>query len=70
MCVPVAALTLLMFGPPWGSVIELLPGYVAGYLLIGLCIIGPARKLPSLRQTAAFPLPGALLVPLALLNLV
>ena len=70
VCVMVAALTLLMFGPPWGSVIELLPGYVAAYLLIGVCIFGPARrKLPSLRQVVAFLLPGALLVPLALLNL-
>jgi len=65
----VAALTLLLFGPPWGSVIELLAGYVAAYLLIGVCIFGPARKLPSLRQGVAFLLPGALLVPLALLNL-
>ena len=32
-------------------------------------IFGPARKLPSLRQAVAFLLPGALLVPLALLNL-
>ena len=62
----VAALTLLLFGPPWGSVIELLAGYVAAYLLIGVCIFGPARKLPSLRQGVAFLLPGALLVPLAL----
>ena len=69
VCVMVAALTLLMFGPPWGSVIELLAGYVAAYLLIGVCIFGPARKLPSLRQGVAFLLPGALLVPLALLNL-
>ena len=65
----VAALTLLLFGPPWGLVIELLAGYVAAYLLIGVCIFGPARKLPSLRQGVAFLLPGALLVPLALLNL-
>jgi len=69
VCVMVAALTLLLFGPPWGSVIELLAGYVAAYLLIGVCIFGPARKLPSLRQGVAFLLPGALLVPLALLNL-
>jgi len=69
VCVMVAALTLLMFGPPWGSEIELLPGYVAAYLLIGVCIFGPARKLPSLRQAVAFLLPGALLVPVALLNL-
>ena len=69
VCLMIASLTLLMFGLPWGSVLELLPGYVAAYLLIGVCIFGPARKLPSLRQTVAFLLPGALLVPLALLNL-
>ena len=65
----VPALTLLVFGLTQVPVIELLPGYIAAYLLIGACIFGPIRKVPSLRQTAAFLLPGALLVVLALLNL-
>jgi len=69
VCVMVLALTLLLFGLPWDSVIQLLPGYIAANLLIGACIFGPARKLPSLRQAAAFLLPGLLLTPLALLNL-
>ncbi|MBT2567984.1 hypothetical protein J7I84_16055 [Arthrobacter sp. ISL-85] len=46
-----------------------MPGYVAAYLLIGVCIFGPPGKLPLLRQAAAFLLPGALLVVLALLDL-
>ena len=37
--------------------------------MVGACIFGPAGKLPSLWQAVAFLLPGALLVPLALLNL-
>ncbi|WP_430226145.1 hypothetical protein [Pseudarthrobacter oxydans] len=64
----VTSLTLLVFGLTQVPVIELLPGYVAAYLLIGVCIFGPPGKLP-LRQAAAFLLPGALLVVLALLNL-
>lgn len=74
----VTSLTLLLFGPSLGapapgSVIQLLPWYVAAYLLIGACIFGPgifgpAGKVPSLRQAVVFLLPGALLVPLALLN--
>lgn len=67
--VMVLALTLLLFGLSWDSVIQLLPGYIAAYLLIGACIFGPGRRLPSLRQAVAFLLPGVLLVPLALLNL-
>ncbi|WP_214974491.1 hypothetical protein [Arthrobacter sp. ISL-5] len=68
VCVMVPALTLLVFGLTQVPVIELLPWYTAAYLLIGACIFGPVGKLPSLRQAVAFLLPGALLVPLALLN--
>lgn len=64
----VASLTLLIFGPARGPMIQLLPWYVAAYLLIGACIFGPPRNVVYLRQIAAFLLPGALLVPLALLN--
>ncbi|WP_307427112.1 hypothetical protein [Pseudarthrobacter defluvii] len=65
----VAALTLLIFGSHPESLIQLLPGYVLAYLLIGVCIFGPVGKWPSPRQAVAFLLPGALLVFLALLNL-
>ncbi|MBT2550578.1 hypothetical protein [Arthrobacter sp. ISL-65] len=41
---------------------------MAAYLLIGACVFGPTGMVPSLRQTVAFLLPGALLVPLALTN--
>lgn len=68
VCVMVASLTLLIFGPARGPVIQLLPWYVAAYLLIGACIFGPPREGAYLRRAAAFLLPGALLVPLALLN--
>ncbi|MFC8523855.1 MULTISPECIES: hypothetical protein [Micrococcaceae] len=73
VCVMVTSLTLLLFGPSLGppapgSVIQLLPSYVAAYLLIGACIFGPPGKVPSLRQAVVFLLPGALLAPLALLN--
>jgi hypothetical protein len=67
VCVMVPALTLMVFNLA-DPVIQLLPWYVATYLLIGACIFGPTRKLPSLRQAGAFLLPGALLVPLALTN--
>ena len=69
VCVMVASLTLLVFGLSQVPVIKLLPWYVAAHVLIGACIFVPAGKLPSLRQTVAFLLPGALLVVLALLNL-
>jgi hypothetical protein len=69
VCVMVIAMTLLVFGLTQVPVIELLPGYVAAYLLIGACIFGPAGKMPSLRQAVAFLLPGALLVGVALLDL-
>jgi hypothetical protein len=68
VCVMVMALPLMMF-VLGGSVIRLLPSYIAVYLLIGICIFVPTRKFPSLRQAVAFLLPGVLLAPLALLNL-
>ncbi|MDQ0755929.1 hypothetical protein [Arthrobacter sp. B3I4] len=69
VCVMVASLTLLVFGLSRVPVIQLLPWYVAAYLLIGACIFVPVGRLPSLRQAAAFLLPGVLLVALALTNL-
>ena len=68
VCVMVVSMALLLFGLSQVPPLQLLPGYGAAYLLIGVCIFGPAGKL-SLRQAAAFLLPGALLVVLALLNL-
>lgn len=64
----VSALTLLVFGLTRVPVIELLPWYIASYLLIGACIFGPAGKFPSLRQAVALVLPGVLLIALALVN--
>ena len=69
VCVVVNAIAVLLFGLRPVSLIEMLPGYAAAYLLVGVCIFGPARKLPSPGQALVFLLPGALLVPLALLNL-
>ena len=69
VCVMVASLMLLVSGLSQVPVIQLLPWYTAAYLLIGACIFVPAGRLPSLRQAAAFLLPGALLVVLALMNL-
>ena len=66
VCIMVLTLTLLISNLMGGSVVKLLPWYVAGYLLIGLCIFGPAGRFPSLRQAVAFLLPGALLVVSAL----
>lgn len=66
VCVMAATTALLIAAIPGGSVMKLLPWYVAGYLLIGLCVFGPAGRLLSLRQAVAFLLPGALLVVLAL----
>ncbi|MGX5717172.1 hypothetical protein [Arthrobacter sp. MAHUQ-56] len=40
-----ATTTLLIAAIPGGSVMKLLPWYVAGYLLIGLCVFGPAGRL-------------------------
>jgi hypothetical protein len=63
----VPALTLLVFSLA-DPIIQLLPWYAAAYLLIGACIFVPLGRFPSLRQAVAFLLPGALLAPLALLN--
>jgi hypothetical protein len=62
------ALAVLVFSLA-DPIIQLLPWYVAIYLLIGACIFGPTRKVPSVQQAVAFLLPGALLVVLALLGL-
>lgn len=67
VCVMVPALTLMVFSLA-DPFVQLLPWYAATYLLIGACIFCPIRKVPSPRQSVAFLLPGALLVPLALLN--
>jgi hypothetical protein len=67
VCVMVPALTLLVFSLA-DPIIQLLPWYAAAYLLIGACIFVPLGRFPSLRQAVAFLLPGALLAPLALLN--
>lgn len=64
----VVALTLLVFGLTQVPVAQLLPWYVAAYLLTGACIFGRVSKPPSLRQSLAFLLPGALLVGFALLD--
>lgn len=69
VCVMVASLALLVVGLSQVPADQLLPWYVAAYLLIGACIFVPPGKLPSLRQAGAFLLPGGLLVVLALLNL-
>jgi hypothetical protein len=61
------ALALLIFSLA-DPIIQLLPWYAAVYLLIGACVFGPIRKVPSVRQAVAFLLPGALLVVLALLG--
>ncbi|MBE4720505.1 hypothetical protein DAD99_20895 [Pseudarthrobacter sp. AB1] len=64
----VPALTLLVYWLTQVPAIQLLPWYVAAYLLIGACIFGPAGKLPSLRLAVAFLLPGVLLVVRAVLD--
>ncbi|WP_142060061.1 hypothetical protein [Pseudarthrobacter sp. B4EP4b] len=63
---PGAALLVFSLADP---IIQLLPWYAAVYLLIGACIFGPTRKVPSARQAMAYLLPGALLVVLALAGL-
>lgn len=65
----VIAMTLLVTGLAQMPAIQLLPGYVAAYLLIGVCIFGPLGRMPSPRQAVAFLLPGVLLVMLAFLDL-
>ncbi|MBT2248225.1 hypothetical protein JHV56_05870 [Arthrobacter sp. BHU FT2] len=69
VCVMVASLALLVVGLSQVPADQLLPWYVAAYLLVGVCIFVPTGKFPSLRQVGGFLLPGALLVVLALLNL-
>lgn len=69
VCVMVIAVTLLVHGLTQMPAIQLLPGYVAAYLLIGACIFVPVGRMPSPRQSVAFLLPGVLLVMLAFLNL-
>jgi hypothetical protein len=69
VCVMVTAMTLLVFGLTQVPAVQMLPGYAAAYLLIGVCIFGPAGRWPSLSQSLAFLLPGVLLVVLALLDL-
>nr|WP_240685101.1 hypothetical protein [Arthrobacter nitrophenolicus] len=69
VCVMVTTLTLLFYGVTQVPVIELLPWYIASYLLIGACIFVPTGKWPSLRQVLVFLLPGVVLVVLAALGL-
>lgn len=69
MAVMVIAMTLLVTGMSQMPTIQLLPGYAASYLLIGVCIFGPVGRMPSPRQAVAFLLPGVLLVMLAFLDL-
>jgi hypothetical protein len=64
----VIAMTLLMNGLTQVPAIQLLPGYVVAYLLIGAFIFGPVGRMPSPRQSAAFLLPGVLLVMVAFLD--
>ncbi|WP_258805921.1 hypothetical protein [Pseudarthrobacter sp. NS4] len=67
--VMVIAMTLLVTGLAQVPAAQLLPGYVAAYLLIGVCIFGPVRRMPSPRRAVAFLTPGMLLVILAFLDL-
>jgi hypothetical protein len=67
--VMVIAMTLLVTGLSQMPAIQLLPGYVAAYVLIGVCIFGPPGRMPSVTQSVAFLLPGVLLVMLAFLDL-
>ena len=69
MAVMVIAMTLVVSGMSQMQTIQLLPGYVAACLLIGVCIFGPVGRMPSPRQAVAFLLPGVLLVMLAFLDL-
>jgi hypothetical protein len=69
VCVMAVSLALLVFGLSQVPVIQLLPWYAGAYFLVGTCIFVPTGKLPPLRQAAAFLLPGALLIVLALMDL-
>jgi hypothetical protein len=64
----VIAMTLLVNGLAQVPAVQLLPGYVAAYLLIGAFIFGPLGRAPSPRQSVAFLLPGVLLVMVAFLD--
>jgi hypothetical protein len=64
----VVSIALLLFRVTQVPPVQLLPGYVVAYLVIGACIFGPTGKV-SLRQAGAFLVPGLLLAVLALLNL-
>jgi hypothetical protein len=64
----VIAMTLLVNGLAQVPAIQLLPGYVAAYLLIGAFIFGPLGRVPPPRQFIAFLLPGVLLVMVAFLD--
>lgn len=48
--VPALTLMVLNLADP---VIQLLPWYASTYLLIGACLFGPTRKVPSLREVVA-----------------
>ena len=52
VCVMAPALAVLVFSLP-DPIIQLLPWYGAVYLLIGACIFGAIRKVPSVRQAMA-----------------
>ena len=60
--VMVVGVQLMVVGLSLVPAAELAPAYTAVYLLVGLCIFGPAGKYPSLGQAAAFIVPGILLV--------
>ena len=67
VCVMVVSIALLLFRVTQVPPVQLLPGYVVAYLVIGACIFGPTGKVSS-QQAGAFLLPGVLLAVLALLN--
>ncbi len=69
VCVMTVSLTLLLFGLSIVPPVMLVPGYAAAYLIIGFCIFGPQGKVPRLRQTMAFLVPGVALLAVALLDL-
>lgn len=68
VCVMTVSLVLLLVGLSQVPAIQLLPWYAGAYFLVGACIFIPG-KLPALRQVAAFLMPGALLIVLALMDL-
>lgn len=62
VCVMVVGVQLMVVGLSMVPAAELAPAYTAVYLLVGLCIFGPAGKYPRLGQATAFIVPGILLV--------